>query len=118
MVAARKGRRQQGTGAEIPARGGPEKAAGPHVERMRGHLIYAGMTEEVRSRMFEPFFTTKEVGKGTGLGLSVSKNIVDAHGGTIDVETIPGKGSVFSVTLPHGDKQDGTADQRREGPRS
>ncbi len=78
----------------------------------------AGMTEEVRSRMFEPFFTTKEVGKGTGLGLSVSKNIVDAHGGTIDVETIPGKGSVFSVTLPHGDKQDGTADQRREGPRS
>ncbi|MHC4502990.1 MAG: ATP-binding protein [Planctomycetota bacterium] len=70
----------------------------------------AGMTEEVRSRMFEPFFTTKEVGKGTGLGLSVSKNIVDAHGGTIDVETIPGKGSVFTVTLPHGDKHDGTAD--------
>ncbi len=77
-----------------------------------------GMTEEVRSRMFEPFFTTKQVGKGTGLGLSVSKNIVDAHGGTIEVETAPGKGSVFVVTLPRGDEQDGAPDQERQGPRS
>ncbi len=77
-----------------------------------------GMTEEVRARMFEPFFTTKEVGKGTGLGLSVSKNIVDAHGGTIDVETTVGRGSVFVIRLPRGERKDGAADQARQGPRS
>ncbi|MHC5057246.1 MAG: sensor histidine kinase [Planctomycetota bacterium] len=69
-----------------------------------------GIAEETRSRMFEPFFTTKEVGKGTGLGLPVSKNIVDAHGGTVEFETVIGKGSVFLVTLPIGDGQHGTPD--------
>jgi two-component system NtrC family sensor kinase len=58
-----------------------------------------GIPEENLKRIFDPFFTTK-VGKGTGLGLSVSHGIVEAHGGTIAVESVVGKGSTFRVTLP------------------
>lgn len=59
-----------------------------------------GMTPEVRAHIFEPFYTTKPEGAGTGLGLSVSYGIVQAHGGTIDVESAPGVGTVFRISLP------------------
>lgn len=59
-----------------------------------------GISPEVRSRLFEPFFTTKDVGEGTGLGLAVAHGIVREHGGTIQVDTEPGKGSRFTITLP------------------
>ncbi|MFH1537716.1 MAG: ATP-binding protein [bacterium] len=59
-----------------------------------------GMTQEQLSHIFVPFFTTKEVGKGTGLGLSVSLSIVETMGGKIEVQSVPGQGSSFTVTLP------------------
>lgn len=59
-----------------------------------------GIRREIRDRVFDPFFTTRGVGQGTGLGLSVTYGIVTAHGGTIDFESEPGKGSVFRVDLP------------------
>ncbi|WP_226377723.1 PAS domain S-box protein [Citrifermentans bremense] len=59
-----------------------------------------GIPDEIQNRIFEPFFTTKEVGKGTGLGLSISYDIIKKHGGSIEVESAPGKGTTFSVVLP------------------
>ncbi len=59
-----------------------------------------GMTDEVRERLFEPGFTTKGAGVGTGLGLSISKSIIDKHNGQITVESSPGEGATFTITLP------------------
>jgi signal transduction histidine kinase len=58
----------------------------------------AGIAPEKLARIFNPFFTTKE--KGTGLGMAISKKIVEAHAGTIDVVSEPGRGTEFAVSLP------------------
>ncbi len=67
-----------------------------------------GMNPEEQSRIFDLFFTSKE-GEGTGLGLSVSRHIVEKHGGRILVDSLPGRGSTFTVLLPvnSGEKQKG-----------
>jgi PAS domain S-box-containing protein len=60
-----------------------------------------GMSEEVRKKVFDPFFTTKGE-EGTGLGLSVSHSIVERHGGELKVDSRPGEGTTFTITLPIG----------------
>jgi len=59
-----------------------------------------GMTPSISERVFEPFFTTKPPGEGTGLGLSVSYGIIQAHDGTISVESTPDVGATFTIALP------------------
>jgi len=67
---------------------------------VRFHDTGIGIKPEEIDHIFEPFFTTKPEVKGTGLGLSVSYGIIKEHGGKITVESAPGKGTTFSVTLP------------------
>jgi len=59
-----------------------------------------GIALEHLQKIFDPFFTTKPVGEGTGLGLSITHGIVERHCGTIEVESIPGQGATFTVTIP------------------
>ncbi|HXY30519.1 MAG TPA: ATP-binding protein [Gemmatimonadaceae bacterium] len=59
----------------------------------------AGIPAEVQKKIFDPFFTTKGAGKGTGLGLEIAKRIVNRHGGTIGVTSVPGD-TRFSIRLP------------------
>jgi CheY-like chemotaxis protein len=59
-----------------------------------------GMPPNILERVFEPFFTTKPAGKGMGLGLAISHNMASQLGGTITVESQPGRGSTFTVRLP------------------
>ena len=63
-----------------------------------------GMSPEIIERIFDPFFTTKK-GEGTGMGLSVVHGIVKSHGGTLTVDSIPGKGSVFKAFFPAIDSE-------------
>jgi len=59
-----------------------------------------GIPEEIRSKIFEPFFTTKDVGAGMGLGLNICYRIAQAHGGSIEVRSEPGRFSEFTLRLP------------------
>ncbi len=68
-----------------------------------------GMSEEVKDKVFEPFFTTKPAGKGTGLGLSVTFGIIRDHQGTVAIESEPGQGAAFIISLP-------TIDQLQKNP--
>ena len=63
-----------------------------------------GIAPENLNRVFDPFFTTKDVGEGTGLGLSLSIGIVEAHGGSIQVENVAGAGARFTLKLPLGEE--------------
>ena len=59
-----------------------------------------GIPRESTERVFEPFFTTRNNARGAGLGLSITLGIVKGYNGTIDVESEPGKGSIFTVAFP------------------
>jgi two-component system NtrC family sensor kinase len=60
----------------------------------------AGIPKEIQTRIFDPFFTTKPIGSGTGLGLSLSYGIIQKHNGQIEVQSAPGCGAIFRITLP------------------
>lgn len=64
------------------------------------HDAGPGVPEDVRNKIFEPFFTTKPPGEGTGLGLSVVKDIIEDHGGSIEMSPGIHGGSVFTIYLP------------------
>ena len=59
-----------------------------------------GMSEETKAKIFQPFFTTKPPGEGTGLGLSLSYDIIKAHGGMLECESVENEGTTFVVRLP------------------
>ena len=75
----------------------------------------AGISPEVMQRIFDPFFTTKPVGVGTGLGLAICHSIVQSMGGTIEVRSTPGRGTIFVLSLPafvEDDEADGNGTTR------
>jgi signal transduction histidine kinase len=59
-----------------------------------------GIEAENLKKIFDPFFTTKPVGEGTGLGLSITYGIIERHGGTIKVDSAPGRGTTFVTLIP------------------
>jgi signal transduction histidine kinase len=91
-------------------------------QKQRGHIIVSaagrdgavalavrddgvGIAPEDAARIFEPFYTTKGRGKGTGLGLAICRELATALGGRITVESAPGAGSTFTVTLPRSERR-------------
>ena len=59
-----------------------------------------GIPDAIRSRIFDPFFTTKPAGSGSGIGLAVSRGMVEAHGGSLDLASADGEGACFVIRLP------------------
>jgi signal transduction histidine kinase len=67
-----------------------------------------GIKPEDIQNIFAPLFTTKREGKGTGLGLSISQDIVKSHNGTLEVESVPGKGATFIIRVPSPNQSSST----------
>jgi two-component system NtrC family sensor kinase len=72
-----------------------------HVAEVRFRDTGTGIPKDRLPRIFEPFYTTKEPGKGTGLGLAICWRIIEEAGGSIDVTSDIGRGTTFSIRLPH-----------------
>jgi signal transduction histidine kinase len=77
----------------------------PRKVQIRFEDQCGGIPHEVVERIFDPFFTTKDIGEGTGLGLHIAHNIIEGHGGTIEVDSQLSVGTTFIITLPLGVKK-------------
>lgn len=88
-----------GTGSEEKGTITVRTAVGPDCVTLSVTDDGCGIPADIRDRIFEPFFTTKEVGKGTGQGLWIAHSLAAKHGGTLDVESEPGK-TTFTLSLP------------------
>ena len=88
-----------GLSCRIDGRIGPDTGAGQRM-RLRITDSGSGMTAEVAERVFDPYFTTKPSGKGTGLGLASAFAFAKHAGGDLSVESAPGAGATFALTLP------------------
>lgn len=86
----------------IPKESGDGFQAGAFANGARARIVISdhgsGIDQKAQSRLFEPFFTTKK--RGTGLGLSIVRQIIDLHGGNIEVKSQPKKGTTFRIELP------------------
>jgi two-component system sensor histidine kinase FlrB len=71
--------------------------------RIAVHDTGAGIDPGLQDRIFEPFFTTR--GQGTGLGLAIALGVARAHGGDIELDSTPGRGSEFAMRLPHNSNE-------------
>lgn len=87
-------------GGRVEIEIGPD-ASDPDVVRVRVHDTGCGIPPEALEHVFEPFYSTKK--QGLGIGLALAEKIVRAHGGTIGVESLPGHGATFTITLPHAE---------------
>lgn len=83
---------------EVDTKEDKDNAEDSFVE-MRFSDTGAGIEKDIQETIFEPFFTTKAEGKGTGLGLFIVHQIIEQHGGTIEVESEPGKGTTFIIKM-------------------
>jgi len=88
----------EATGGQLAIRSRPVG----HQLRLTFSDTGPGIPEEHLPHIFEPFFSTKPEGQGTGLGLSVTYGIVESHGGRIEVQSEPGRGTTFTITFPAG----------------
>jgi signal transduction histidine kinase len=95
-------------GGKVDVELGPARAAPPtQIDADEADYVRVAVKDEGQGippqtldQVFEPFFTTKDVGEGTGLGLSIAYGIVQDHGGWIDVASVPGQGTCFTIYLP------------------
>jgi two-component system sensor histidine kinase HydH len=91
---------EPGGHVEIAVRPDPADEEGRDRVRIEVSDDGRGIPEELRAQVFDPFFTTKKRGQGTGLGLTITAQVVRNHGGRIELESEPGRGTLMTLLWP------------------